>query len=65
MAKAEMMFPPRCAYGIHVTLHSTCYMLHSCYILLTDQISLSDCLHFSRYWAICILQLFVKQAVTS
>ena len=35
-----------------------------CYILLTDQISLSDCLYFSRYWAICILQLFVNQAVT-
>ena len=34
-------------------------------ILLTDQISLSDCLHFSRYWAICVLQLFVNQAVTS
>ena len=27
----------------------------SCYILLTDQISLSDCLYFSRYWAICVL----------
>ena len=33
--------------------------------LLTDQISLSDCLNFSRYLAICVLQLFVKQAVTS
>ena len=32
--------------------------------LLTDQISLSDCLYFSRYWAICVLQLFVNQAVT-
>ena len=37
----------------------------SCYILLTDQISLSDGLYFSRYWAICVLQLFVNQAVTS
>ena len=37
----------------------------SCYILLTDQISLSDCLDFSRYWAICALQLFVNQVVTS
>ena len=26
-----------------------------CYILLTDSISLSDCLYFLRYWAICIL----------
>ena len=30
----------------------------SCYILLTDQILLSDYLYFSRYWAICVLQLF-------
>ena len=37
----------------------------SCYILLTDQIPLSDLLDFSRYWAICVLQLFVNQAVTS
>ena len=36
-----------------------------CYVLLTDQISLSDCLYFLRYWAICVLQLFVNQAVTS
>ena len=27
----------------------------SCYIVLTDQITLSDCLYFSRYWAICAL----------
>ena len=33
--------------------------------LLADQISLSDCLYLSRYWAICVLQLFVNQAVTS
>ena len=32
--------------------------------LLTDQISLSDYLYFLRYWAICVLQLFVNQAVT-
>ena len=34
----------------------------SCYILLTDQISLCDCFYFSRYLAICVLQLFVNQA---
>ena len=28
-----------------------------CYILLTDQISLSDFLSFLRYWAIWVLQL--------
>ena len=32
---------------------------------ITDQISLSDCLYFSRYWAICVLQLLANQAVTS
>ena len=32
----------------------------SCYALLTDQISLPDCLYFLRYWSICVLQLFVK-----
>ena len=37
----------------------------SCYILLTDQILLADYLYFSRYWAICVFQLFVNQAVTS
>ena len=39
-------------------------MLH-CYILLTDQISLSDCLYFSKYWAMYVLRMFVNQAVTS
>ena len=36
----------------------------TCYLLLTDQISLPDCLYFSRYWAIYVLQLFAIQAVT-
>ena len=35
------------------------------YILLTDQISLPACLYFLRYWAICVLQLFDNQVVTS
>ena len=34
-------------------------------ILSPEHISLSDCLHFIRYWAICVLQLFVKQIMTS
>ena len=37
----------------------------SCYILVTDQISLSGYLYLSRYWTICKLQLFVNQTVTS
>ena len=32
--------------------------------LMTDQISLPGCLYFLRYWAICVLQLFVNQVVT-
>ena len=37
----------------------------SCYIPLTDQMSLPGCLYFLRYWAICVLQLFVTQVATS
>ena len=37
----------------------------SCYILLTDQISLSDFLYFLKYLTICVLWLFVNQAVAS
>ena len=36
-----------------------------CYSLLTNQISLSGCLHLVRYWAICALQFFVNQVVAS
>ena len=37
----------------------------SCYILLIDQVSLSGCLYFIKYWTIWVLQLFVNQVVTS
>ena len=37
----------------------------SSFTLLTDQISLPDCLYFLRYWSICVLQLLVNQVVTS
>ena len=33
------------------------------YIPLTDQISLSNCFYFLIYWAICVLQMFLSQAV--
>ena len=33
------------------------------YALLTDQISMSDCLYSLRYWAICVLQLFFSHVV--
>ena len=39
-------------------LHDFSRKYFSCYIPLTDQISLPDCLHFLRYRAICVLQLF-------
>ena len=37
----------------------------SYYILLTDQILMSDCLYFSRYQATIVLHLFINQAVMS
>ena len=37
----------------------------SSYILLTDQISLSGCLYFLRYWAIYVLRLSANHVVTS
>ena len=32
---------------------------------ISDQMSLTGCLYFMRYWAIYLLQLFVNQVVTS
>ena len=37
----------------------------SCYVLLTSQMLWFDSHYFLRYWAICVLQMFVKQAMTS
>ena len=37
----------------------------SCYILITDLVSLPGCFYLLRYWALCVLQLFVIQVVTS
>ena len=36
----------------------------SCYTLLTDQVSQSDCFYFLRYQSTCVLELYVKQVVT-
>ena len=33
--------------------------------LLIEQVFLSSCLYFMRYWAIYVLKLFVNQVVTS
>ena len=48
-------------YILHMIFPEKCF---PCFILLTDQIPSSDCLYILRYWAICVLQLFVNQAVT-
>ena len=37
----------------------------SCYILVTDQVSLPGCLYFLRYCTMCVLQIFVFQVATS
>ena len=34
------------------------------YTLLSDQVSLPDCLYLLKYLSVCILQLFVNQVVT-
>ena len=46
-------------------LHNFWKNYFSCNIVLIDQISLSGYLYFVRHLAICVLQLFVIQVVTS
>ena len=49
--------------------HFLCFIFQekcfSCYILLSEEIYLSNCLYFFRYWVICVLQLFIFRIVTS
>ena len=48
---------------LRMNIKERCFL---CYVILTDQISLSDdCLYFSKSWVICVLLLFANQAVTS
>ena len=54
----ELVFLPH-------SLHSFWRKYFSCYILWIVQVSSSGCLYFVKYWAICVLQLFVNQVVTS
>ena len=49
--------PPHFEYDFSRKCFSFC-------IPLTDQISLTDCLYFSRYWELCVLPLFVNKTVT-
>ena len=55
--------------SVGIVLHHILCMIFkekcfSCYNLVTDQISLFDCLYYLRYWVICVLQL-VSQIVMS
>ena len=43
---------------LSIIFRETCF---SRYILLTDEISLSDCIYFLGYWAISVLKLFSFQ----
>ena len=51
-------------YFVHDFLRKLSLLFYSP-VLLTGQISLSDCLYFLMYWAICVLQLFVFLVVMS
>ena len=53
-----LVSPP---YIVYDSSRKMFVMLHS----INGQISLSDYRYFSRYWTICVLQLFVNQAVMS
>ena len=50
----SIVSPP---HFVYIIFWEKCF---SCYILLTDQISLPNCLYFLRYWSMCVLQLFVN-----
>ena len=53
-----IVFPPHFVHGFQ----EKCFSYH---VLLADQILLPDCLYFTRYWSIRVLQLFVNQVVMS
>ena len=53
-----LVSPPHLVYDFSRKMFLKLYFL-------TDQTSLSDCLYFSRYWAVYVLQLFAHQTVTS
>ena len=51
--------PPHFVYDFFL---KKCFL---CYTLLTEKMSLYDCLYFLEYWSTCVLKLFVNQVVTS
>ena len=47
--------------------HCVCDFFRKMFLMLqsiNNQISMSDCRDFLRYWVLCVLQLFVDQVVT-
>ena len=61
--KISYRVPQKFPYLISCIIFEEKYF--SGYILLADQISLSDCLYILKYWETCVLQLFVSHVVTS
>ena len=54
--------------GLVATLYFVYDFQEKCFsydILLTDQISLPDCLYFMRYWSIYVFQMFVSPICTA
>ena len=56
--------------GLGIDFHNILCMIFqlkcfSCYFLLTTQISFYGFLYVLRHWAICVMQLFVSQVITS
>ena len=49
----------------HLPTHPKEGEYFSCYILWIGLVSLSGWLHFVRYWATCLMQLFFNQVATS
>ena len=49
----------------HSLYHSLSLDVPLVCLFINDQVSLSVCLYFMRYWTIRVLQLFVNQTVTS
>ena len=52
-----MFSPPHFVYDISRKMFLVLY------ILISEQISLSDCFYFLKFWAMYVLQLFVNQGV--
>ena len=53
------------AKGLQLSFNISIFQYFSCYILLTDQTSLSDCIYFLTYWPIRELQLFVNPVLAA